>query len=693
MSNSPGYQRFLADLKRRHVFRVMALYGAASFAAIQAADVIFPRMALPDWTVTLVVWLCLLGFPVAIAMAWALERTSEGVRRTDEADTLEIDLIVAEPAGRRWSAGLLALGGTALLLAAVGGWFTGRRTAPPDAGELADARAASAVAGTRRTIAVLPFANLSGDAEAQPFTDGLHDDLLTQLSKIGSLKVISRTSVLEYRDTEKNIREIAAELGVESVLEGGIQKAGDQFRLNVQLIDAATDQHLWAERYGGELTVANIFDTQAEIARQITAALQAALSPEEQADIARRPTEDVEAYEAYLAATDYWKSSGFAESKLRSAAGFASLALDRDSAFAEAWALKSMILGELYWMFFDRSDTIQEATYRHALRALELEPDLPLAHQAMAAYEYRFRLDYDRALESIDRFLELRPPTSSIEGLAGAILRRKGETEAAFERFKSGVELDPRSASETEEAGITAYLLRRHEEAETFLKRAMTVQPDSRSSYTYLAMNRLRADGDTARARQWLEQARTAAVYDPENTDFGFVELALAARQPDRAIEESRAMTGPLDNQFSYMPPSLARALAWQQKGDAQRAAAAFDSARIEMETAVAADPTEPRFRSTLGIAYAGLGRKADAIREGKEGVRLMPPEKEAWRGNWRVFQLARIETMVGETESAVERLRVLLSIPFDLTAAELRIDPAWDALRGDPRFEALIAR
>jgi serine/threonine-protein kinase len=361
--------------------------------------------------------------------------------------------------------------------------------------------------------------------------------------------------------------------------------------------------------------------------------------------------------------------------------------------FAEAWALKSLISGEIYWMFFDRSDSIQAATQHDALRALELEPDSPLALQALAAYQYRFQLDYDRALESIDRFLELRPPTSSIEGLAGAILRRKGETEAAFERFKRGAELDPRSNSEAEEAGITAYLLRRHDEAETWLKRGLAVKPDSRPSYTYLAMNRLRADGDTARARQWLERARVAAVYDAENTDFGFVELALAARQPDRAIEESVRMTGPLDNQFSYMPPALARALAWRQKGDGQRATAAFDSARAELEAAVAADPTEPRFRSALGIAYAGLGRKANAIREGKEGVRLMPPEKEAWRGNWRVFQLAKIEAMAGEAESAIERLEVLLSIPFDLTVAELRIDPAWDALRGNPRFEALVAR
>jgi len=686
MSKTTGYRRFFADLKRRHVFRVMALYGAVSFAVIEAADVILPRMGLPDWTVTLVVWLLLLGFPVAIAIAWAFERTPQGVQRTDEAETMEIEAIVAQSAGRRWSAALLALAGTALLLAGGVGWFTGRRSAPAEAGGGFGTDSAE----VRRTIAVLPFANLSGDAEAQPFTDGLHDDLLTQLSKIGSLKVISRTSVLEYRDTEKRVGQIAEELGVESVLEGGVQRAGDQFRLNVQLIDANTDEHLWAEQYGGELTVANIFDVQAEIAGQITAALEAQLSPEERADIARRPTEDVEAYEAYLLGVDHWKT-GYTESNIRSAEGMASLAVERDSSFAEAWALKSLTAGELYWFYYDRSDSIQEATHLYALRALELQPDLPLGLHALAAYHYRMHLDYDRAMESVDRFLELQPPTAEIEGLAGAILRRKGETEAALDRFKRGVELDPRSSNETGEVGITAFILRRHDEAEMWLKRALALQPDSRSTFNYLAANRLRADGDIARAREWMEQARTAGVYDPESTEFSFVELALTAGQPDQAIVETERMSGPLDNQFVYMPATLLRALAWHQKGDATRAEAAFDSARVELEAAAVADPTEPRIRSALGLALAGLGRKDEALREGEEGVRLMPPEMEAWRGNWRVAQLARIETMVGETESAIERLEYLLSIPFDLTVAELRIDPAWDPLRGNAKFQALV--
>jgi tetratricopeptide (TPR) repeat protein len=241
------------------------------------------------------------------------------------------------------------------------------------------------------------------------------------------------------------------------------------------------------------------------------------------------------------------------------------------------------------------------------------------------------------------------------------------------------------------EVGETAYLLRRHEEAEDWLIRSLNLKPDAGLSYSYLAANALRADGDTAGARTWLEQARTAGILDDTWLMFTLIDVALTANHPDRVIAESELLSGPVDNQFYYMPPALARGLAWRLKEDTARAAAAFDSARLQLEAEVEADPTEPRLRSALGIAYAGLGRAEDALREGQEGVRLMPPEKEAWRGNWRVFQLARIEAMVGEMDAAIGHLEGLLSIPFDLTVAELRIDPAWDPLRGDERFETLL--
>jgi TolB-like protein/Flp pilus assembly protein TadD len=697
MPEPHGYQRFFAELKRRKVFRVMAVYGIVGFVLLQVVDLAVPALLLPDWTYRFIALILLIGFPIAVILAWAYERTPAGLQKTERAEPGEITQIVSAPATRRWPIGLAAAGGTALFLLTA--WFVLGRPAPGEVGAGgAEAQTTEGEASGRgvskpaeASIAVLPFANLSGDDETQPFADGLHDDLLTQLSGIASLKVISRTSVLEYRNTTKNVREIAEELGVGSILEGGVQKAGDRFRLNVQLIDAATDDHLWAKSYSGELTTATIFDVQAEIASEITSALQAQLSPEERADIARPPTDDVEAYESYLAAVDLWRTGQSIERDLQAADALVSRALERDSSFAEAWAVKSLVTGEFYWFFIDRSDSIQDVAHRAALRSLELQPDLPLGHLAMAAYYYRFRLDYDRALGELDGYGELHPPTEESESMRGAILRRKGDVEEALGRFQRAVELDPRSAPDAAEVGFTYYLLRRYDEAEDWIRRALALQPDGHGNFAYLAMIRLRADGDTAGAREWLERARAAGVYQPRITDFSFVELARAARQPDRMIEESERMTGPLDNQWVYMPPVLWRALAWRFEGEDARAIAAFDSARVELEAALESDPAEPRMRSALGIAYAGLGRKEDALREGEEGVRLMPLDREAWRGGFRVLQLARIEAMVGEDERAVDHLRQLLSIPFDLTVAELRLDPSWDGLRGNPRFQALL--
>jgi serine/threonine-protein kinase len=690
MSETPGYQRFFAELKRRRVFRVAAVYGATAFVLAQVADLLQEALRLPEWFLPVVTVAALLGFPLAVILAWAFDRTPEGVVRTEAAATGEIEALLAQPASRRWPSGLLALVGIGALAAAA--WLTFVRG--PSGGAGGDATDARADGGAppAASIAVLPFANLSGDEETQPFADGLHDDLLTQLSGIASLKVISRTSVLEYRNRTQNVREIAGELGVGSILEGGVQKAGDRFRLNVQLIDAATDDHLWAKSYSGELTTANIFDVQAEIAGEITTALQAQFSPEERADIARPPTDDVEAYESYVAALDRWRTGRAIESDVRAADALVSLALERDSDFAEAWALKSIVSGELYWFYFDRSDSIQVVTHRAALRALDLQPDLPFGHLALAAFYYRFPLDYDRALAELERYGALHPPTSESESLRGAILRRKGEAEGAREHLQRAVDLDPRSGGNVGELGYTLYLLRRYNEAEDWIKRALSLQPDAQAHYTYLAMTRLRGHADTAGAREWLERARAAGIYEPRGTDFSFVELARAARQPDRMIEESERMTGPEDNQWKYMPPLLWRGLAWRFEGEQARAAAAFDSARVELEAASTADPADSRIHSALGIAYAGLGRKADALREGEEGVRLLPLDREAWRGGFRVLQLARIEAMVGEEERAIEHLRQLLSIPFDLTAAELRIDPTWDGLRGNPRFEELVS-
>jgi len=699
MSETPGYQRFFAELKRRKVFRVAAVYGAVAFVVLQVADILVPALHLPESFTTGIALLAILGFPIALVLAWAFDTTPSGIQRTDVATTGEIESILAQPAAKRWPSGLLALFGVVAL--AVGGWMA--LTSRSDLG--ADAEAAPAAATPRSSadgsdpegsesrppsIAVLPFDNMSRDPETLPFTDGLHDDLLTQLSKIGALKVISRTSVQEYRDSPKSIPEIGEELDVGYVLEGGVQRAGDQFRLNVQLIDAQSEGHLWAEQYTGELTVAGIFAVQTEIATKIADALQAQLTADQRENLARVPTQDLEAYEAYRRGMEYIRE-GYAESTIRTADRFADQAIARDSTLAEAWALKSVAASSLYWFFYDRSDSIIAASLAHARRALELAPDLAYGHWALGAWHYRVKLDYDRALEEIDLAIEGMPGEVDLHTLAGSVHRRNGEMEAAIVRYEDAAELDPRQAMAPYSVGETLSLLRRYGEAEPWFRRAIEIRPDFAFPYSFMASNRVRAEGDTAGARKILEDMQGLGIYDQGLENGAFADLYRLKR--DGASIRSEVGSEPVyrNSQFFFEPGPYVMAWSWRIEGDEPRAQAAFDSARVIVEARLTEDPDDARYHSVRGVVLAGLNRDEEAIASAKKGLELMPPEVEAWRGTYRLRDLALVYAMTGRQDEALEILERLLSMPSDLSVWDLRLDPYWDDLRGDPRFEALL--
>jgi TolB-like protein/Flp pilus assembly protein TadD len=705
MSETPGYQRLFAELKRRKVFKVAAVYGAVCFGVLQAADILVPAMELPDSVVRGIALVCLLGFPIALVLAWAFETGPQGVRRTSDAQPGEITEIVSAQRVRRWPSGVLALAGTAALI--IGGWLAlssrNGRSASDEAHASAARSAFQTAAGApddRTSIAVLPFRNTSGDPGTQPFTDGVHDDLLTQLSKIGSLKVISRTSVEEYRTATKSIPDIGRELGVDNIVEGGVQSAGGAFRINVQLIDAESEGHLWAEQYEGELSVANIFQVQSEIADAITLALRARLTDDERAAIARTPTEDFDAYQDYLQGLAYFQES-YSESNFQAADQIATRVIERDPYFAEAYALKGATGSMLYWFFFDRSDSIVAASRELIDRSLEIAPGLPEGHAALGHWYYRTQLDYDQALKELEIARAALPSAADVETTIASVHRRAGDMEEAVVHFERGAELDPRSAMAPFSVGETLGLLRRYDEAQDWLRSAIDVRPDFALPYSFMAMMRLRAEGDTAGARRWLERLADRGLTDDQN-DFTTADLSLTVglRPPedvadgsaDAAVQSLLAGVRPVDNQFRYVPLSLLSGLARRQLGDRAGATLAFDSARLELEERVAGDPEEPRYRSSLGLALAGLGRSDEAVREGREGLRLMPPEKEAWRGGYRVIDLARIYAMTGRVDEAIEQLDYVMSIPADLSAWELRLNPTWEPLRGDPRFEALIS-
>lgn len=423
-SSVPSYQRLFADLKRRHVFRVMGVYGAVAFVVIQAADVIFPGIPLPPWTVSLVVWLCLLGFPIAVAMAWVFERTPEGLRRTDEAEKAELELIVEQPASRRWPAGVAAVVGFALLVA--GGWWA---LLGPLAGD-----------ASYESIAVLPFVDLSVGGNDAYFGDGLAEELLNALAGVPELKVAARTSSFAFRDSDRDVREIGRALDVETVLEGSVRRDDDSLRVTAQLIDAATGYHLWSDEY--DARAADIFRVQDALARSIVEALAVHLrgAPPERLFVGG--TEDPAAYDLYLEARQLWATREMP--KLWSALEKFDAAIERDSGFAAAWSGRADVLDAIAWRAPEIRDSVPAAKYA-AQRALILEPELAEGWASLGVLALDFDRDWRVAEIALRRAIELRPSYATPHHWLADVYRWTGRARAAVEPGLRAIELSPLS--------------------------------------------------------------------------------------------------------------------------------------------------------------------------------------------------------------------------------------------------------
>jgi len=700
MSETPGYQRFFAELKRRQVFRVMAIYGAASFAVIEAADVMFPRMGLPDWTVTLVVWLCLLGFPLAIILAWAYERTPQGVQRADEAEAGEIEQIVSESAGRRWSAGLLALAGIALFLAAAVGWFTGRTTsardsaaAYPPSGSERVTNLVDAGAPPRTKVAVLPFTTVGSNEEDERLALGVHDDIITRLIRVPALAVINRNSVMVFHDSAVATDEIAEALNVGSLLTGSVNRSGERLRINVQLVDVETNESVWSETFDRTWSVDALLDVQAEIAEAVALALASTLTETERASLVSAPTRVPGAYDAYLRGVDYFDSGG-GEGESRLAVQYLEQAVELDSTFALAWARLARAREYLFWQSYERTDEMRASARDAVDRALALDPGLPQAHESLGMWFYHGFLDYDRALEEFAIAESLGGRYASLHGAFAAVYRRQGRMELALTEFLREQELDPLKPTPFSEVAHTLRLLRRHGESLQWANRYLQLVPDGESGHELKALAQLAGAGGAAATRETFVEADRLAVIAPDLA-LTRVRAAFQERDWDRAIQEAEStrFEGIGDSQFQFLPPRLLVGLAESRKGNDSDARAAFDDAAADLEARLEDSPDDERFRGALGLAYAGLGRSDDALREARRGVELMPVEREAWRGVFRLAELAAVHAWVGDLDSALAHLDALLSRPGELTTFILRHEPTWDPLRDDPAFEEMLVR
>jgi TolB-like protein/cytochrome c-type biogenesis protein CcmH/NrfG len=673
---------FFAELKRRNVYKVAIAYAVVAWLLMQVASQIFPFFEIPNWAVRLVVLLLIIGFPVAVILAWAFELTPEGIKRAEDVD---LSKSVTRKTGRKLDFFIIAV---LLLVIAI---LVFQRLHPSVSPTVSSA--------LEKSIAVLPFDNLSRDPDNAYFSDGIQDEILTKLAGIGDLKVISRKSTAKYKSTPEDLKTVAHELGVATVLEGSVQKAGDKVRVNVQLLDARIDTHLWAKSYDRELK--DVFAVESEVAQEIADTLRVKLSPSQSNALAAVPTHDPEAYDLFLKG-EYQEHQ--AESVLNAepfdrAQTFYRQALARDRNFALAYARLAYSELNRHWFITNLSSTELAEVKSNIERALAIAPASSDAHLAQGLFYYWGYLDYDAGLREFDRTLELQPSSSNSRNLRAAIYRRRGEWQRALVEFERAAELDPRDALSPANIGLTYLVLRRWSDAEHELTRALALDPHNTLAGRFLARTYINSIGDVRRARQAFEGVPAESkLYLPN--DWGIIAVMVDERVYLDVLEKHLGDAlkawdvASSDTREARLRQLEARVGIQVLAGEGAVAKSECEQTRTLLEARLAERPEDRNSLTALAWVYVCLGRNADALRVARQAADSLPIEKDALAGPLFLAGLAEIEARTGHADEAVRILRQLITAPAGgvVSLARLKIDPVWDPIRNDPGFQKLIS-
>jgi TolB-like protein/class 3 adenylate cyclase/Flp pilus assembly protein TadD len=543
-----------------------------------------------------------------------------------------------------------------------------------------------------KSIAVLPFENLSEEKQNAYFADGVQDEILTHLAKIADLKVISRTSVMQYKGAlARNLREIGKQLGVAHMLEGSVQRAGGKVRVNAQLIDARNDAHLWAQTYDRDL--ADVFAIQSEIAKTIADELKAKISPIEKAAIEKPPTTDLTAYDSYLRARALYADTSDqsrAKENIPECVRLLDDVVSRDPNFVSAWCLLSNTHGTSYYLGHDHTPERLQKANAAAQAALSVDPGSGEAHLAKALYYYRGFRDFKSAREELANARQTLPNDAQVFFFSGVFDYRQGDWPTATRNIERAVELDPRNLLYAQQLALCYQPQRRYADELRMWERALSIVPGDGVSRVGRACVAANARGDM---KPYQETISALLAENPDaNREMDDPFYALRERTPAAA---ARALSNYSADGVFYYGVSYPRAY-WEGvvarwEGDSTKARAAFAAARTQIEKLLQEQPDFVAALSLLGMIDAGLGRKDEAIREGQRACELLPIAKDAVDGVAFVVNLAQIYAWTGEKDRAIEQLNAALRVPNDVHYGELRLSPVWDVLRGDPRFDKLM--
>jgi non-specific serine/threonine protein kinase len=545
----------------------------------------------------------------------------------------------------------------------------------------------------RKMLVVLPFKNL-GLQEDEYFADGITEEITSRLSEIKQLGIIGRTSADLYKNTEKSIDQIGEELGVDYLLEGSVRwekVPGSESRIRVtpQLIKVSDGTHIWTKRYDAILE--SVFDLQSDIAEKVAKALDITLLGAEQKSISQKPTDNLEAYDYYLRGNYYFAQRGITEGNYSVAEKMFLKVVGLDSNFVLPYIRLAQINLDYYWFHWDRNKNRLTRAKYYIDKAIEINQDIPEMYVVKGHYYYAGFLDYDKALFELEKGLKIYPDNAEMLEFIGAIKRRQGKFEEAISYLKRSIELNPLARTNLDIAE-TYLLLKKYEEAEKYVDIAISNVPERGSYYYYKAKIYIFRNGDVNRAYQILKSSLDVVSQEK----IWITVLLVQIRTQDGKYEEAMKMLSDepasvFENQFTFLPKSQILATIYKLQNKNDLAKKYYDSARVVIEDKLKELPDDTRLYSTLGLVLAGLGKKDEAIKEGKRATELLPITKEAWRGFLRELDLARIYTMVGEYDLAIDKLEYLFSIPGELSVPYIKLDPVWRPLLKFPRFQNVL--
>jgi TolB-like protein/Tfp pilus assembly protein PilF len=658
---------FFEELQRRKVYQVAAAYIVAAGFLIQIASAAFPAWELPAWSLRLVIALLLIGFPIALILAWAYDITAQGIQITPKTGS-----------HRRRNLILLII--TAVIVSASAGFFLLPR---------------AVWYKVDKSVAVLPFQNLSSDPDNAYFADGIQQEVLTGLAKIADLKVISRASTQQYQSNPGNLADVAKQLGVANILEGSVQKAGNQVRVNVHLVNAQTGSQLWAETYDRKLS--DIFVVESEIAKGIAESLQATLTGGEARALAANPTNNPEAYDAYLRGLAFEARTNYSSDALFKAIEYYDLAVRLDPNFALAWARLS---GAHALLYFNRGETTvarRDASKEALEHAQNLQPNSPETLLFLGYYQYWVLHDYGLAKATFARVSKVLPGSSEVSYALGAIARREGDWTESVAYWEKGLALDPRNTVLLTEVAFTYAALRQFPTAIKLYDRALEILPDE----LYLIASKAtiyQAEGNLQEAAKLLLQVNAQT-----NSDLAvrvkLTQLRLERNQAEttRFVQSRQArlhFASPMDKGIKQLGLALIQRVA----GDTAQAKADAEEARNTLDPIRKEQPDNAFVAAALAVACAMLNEKESALKEAQHAITLVPSSKDRLSGPGFEENLALVETIIGDNNRAISTLTRLLQTPYGgwlyspaaITPALLRLDPLWDPLRADPSFQKL---